>query len=77
MKHVYHAYFTANNGATYHNKPFSYTNKKTAIRSIREICRGNLDQGKTGVVRVFMVPIERADERTYDLDDLIYQGMVR
>ena len=77
MKYVYHAYFTANNGATYHNKPFSYTNKKTAIKSIKEICRGNLDNGKTGVVRVYMVPQERADELTYYFGDLVFEKTVR
>lgn len=77
MKHVYHAYFTANNGATYHNKPFSYTNKREAIKSIREICRGNLSQGEKGTVTVFMVPNDRADDCNYSIDDIIYMSTVR
>lgn len=77
MKYVYHAYFTANNGATYHNKPFSYTNKKTAIRSIREICRGNLDNGKFCVFRVFRVPQTPPDPQRFYPEELVCQGIVR
>lgn len=37
----YFASFSANGGSTYSNKPYEYSNKKEAIRSIKSILRSN------------------------------------
>lgn len=48
----YLANYTTNNGNTYNPNPFEYTNKREAIKSIREIARGETFAGQHGSVTV-------------------------
>lgn len=52
QKMKYFASYTTNNGSTYNGKPFEYTNKREAIKSIREIARGETFAGNHGCVTV-------------------------
>ena len=49
---TYYANYTTNNGSTYNSTPFVYNNKREAIRSIREIARGETFAGNRGRVSV-------------------------
>lgn len=51
MKAIYYADFSTNTG-TYNSVPFEYTNKRVAIKSIREIGIGNTPMGCSVAVSV-------------------------
>lgn len=58
---TYTASYTTNNGSTYAGG-FEYTNKREAIKSIREICAGETFVGNVGRVRV----VNEDGESVYD-----------
>ena len=48
----YYADYSTNNDTTWNSKPFEYTNKRNAIRSIRKIAIGNTFIGNCAYVIV-------------------------